>query len=33
MSGHRTEKSFMRYLKIDEDVAAKKMHEIWDEIN
>ena len=32
LSGHKTEKSFMRYLKIGEDVAAEKMHEIWDEL-
>lgn len=29
MSGHKTQKSFMRYLKIDEDAAAEKMLEIW----
>ena len=31
ISGHKTEKSFMRYLKIDQDVAAEKMLEIWNE--
>jgi len=31
ISGHKTEKSFMRYLKIDEDVAAEKMMEMWKE--
>jgi integrase len=31
ISGHKTQKSFMRYLKIDEDDAAEKMMEIWKE--
>lgn len=29
--GHKTQKSFMRYLKIDEDDVAEKMIEIWEE--
>ncbi len=33
ISGHRTERAFLRYIKIDEEMAAKKMLEIWGEIN
>jgi integrase len=29
ISGHSTEKAFMRYIKIDEEMAAKKMMEYW----
>ncbi len=29
ISGHRTQKAFMTYLKIDEDVASRKIAEIW----
>lgn len=29
ISGHKTEKAFMRYLKIDEKVAAEKMMDLW----
>jgi integrase len=31
ISGHKTQKSFMRYLKIDENDAAEKMMEMWKE--
>ena len=31
ISGHKTQKSFMRYLKIDENDAAEKMMEMWRE--
>ncbi|MEE4259937.1 MAG: phage integrase SAM-like domain-containing protein [Bacteroidales bacterium] len=29
ISGHSTEKAFMRYIKIDEEMAAQKMKEYW----
>jgi len=29
ISGHKTERAFLRYIKIDEEMAAKKMMEIW----
>ena len=29
ISGHRTEKAFLRYIKIDEEMAARKMIEFW----
>ena len=29
ISGHKTEKAFLRYIKIDEEMAAKKMMEYW----
>jgi integrase len=29
ISGHKTEKAFMRYIKIDEEMAARKMREYW----
>lgn len=29
ISGHKTEKSFLRYIRIDEELAAKKMREYW----
>jgi len=29
ISGHKTEKAFLRYIKIDEEMAAKKMVEYW----
>lgn len=29
ISGHKTESAFLRYIKIDEEEAAKKMLEIW----
>jgi len=31
ISGHKTQKSLMRYLKIDENDAAEKMMEMWRE--
>ena len=31
ISGHRTERAFLRYIKIDEELAAKKMMEIWNQ--
>ena len=33
ISGHKTEKAFLRYIKIDEEIAAKKMMEIWNNNN
>lgn len=29
ISGHRTEKNFLKYIKVDEQVAAEKMLEFW----
>ena len=29
ISGHSTEKAFLRYIKIDEEMAARKMMEFW----
>ena len=29
ISGHSTEKAFLRYIKIDEEMAAKKIMEYW----
>jgi integrase len=29
ISGHKTEKSFLRYIRIDEELAAKKIKEYW----
>ncbi len=29
ISGHRTERNFLKYIKIDEKVAAQKMLEFW----
>ncbi len=29
ISGHKTEKSFLKYIKIDEELAAKKIKEYW----
>jgi integrase len=29
ISGHKTEKSFLRYIRIDEELAAKKIREYW----
>jgi hypothetical protein len=29
ISGHTTEKSFLRYIRIDEELAAKKIEEYW----
>jgi len=29
ISGHKTEKAFLRYIKIDEEIAAKKIMEMW----
>lgn len=29
ISGHKTEKAFLRYIRIDEEMAAKKMMEYW----
>ncbi len=29
ISGHKTEKAFLRYIKIDEEMAAKKILEYW----
>ncbi len=31
ISGHRTEKAFLRYIKIDEEMAAIKMKKFWEE--
>lgn len=33
ISGHKTEKAFLRYIKIDEEMAAKKIMEIWGKID
>lgn len=30
ISGHRTEKAFLRYIKIDEEMAAQKISEFWE---
>jgi integrase len=30
ISGHKTEKAFLRYIKIDEEMAAHKIAEFWD---
>ncbi len=30
ISGHSTEKAFLRYIKVDEEMAADKMEEIWE---
>ncbi len=30
ISGHKTEKSFFRYIRIDEELAAKKIREYWE---
>ena len=32
ISGHRTERAFLRYTRIDEEMAAKKMMEVWDKM-
>jgi hypothetical protein len=29
ISGHRTERNFLKYIKVDEQVAAQKMLEFW----
>jgi hypothetical protein len=29
ISGHRTERNFLKYIKVDEQVAAEKMLEFW----
>ncbi|KPK87356.1 MAG: hypothetical protein AMS27_02670 [Bacteroides sp. SM23_62_1] len=29
ISGHRTERNFLKYIKVDEQVAAEKMFEYW----
>lgn len=29
ISGHKTEKAFLRYIKIDEEMAAEKIEEYW----
>ncbi|MBA7583804.1 hypothetical protein ES708_25754 [subsurface metagenome] len=29
ISGHRTERNFLKYIKVDEKVAAQKMLEFW----
>ena len=29
ISGHKTEKAFLKYIKIDEQLAAKKILELW----
>jgi hypothetical protein len=29
ISGHRTERNFLKYIKVDEQVAAEKMLELW----
>ena len=33
ISGHKTERAFLRYIKIDEEMAARKMMEIWGKMN
>lgn len=33
ISGHKTEKAFLRYIKIDEEMAAKKIMEYWNNNN
>jgi len=30
ISGHKPEKTFLRDIKIDEEMATKKMMEYWD---
>ncbi len=29
ISGHRTKRNFLKYIKVDEQVAAQKMLEYW----
>lgn len=29
ISGHRTERNFLKYIKVDEQLAAQKMLEFW----
>lgn len=33
ISGHKTEKAFLEYIKIDEEAAAIEMMKIWNQIN
>lgn len=30
ISGHKTEKAFLEYIKVDEELAAKEMMRYWD---